>query len=151
MSQLESLVAFQITRLANKLNAQARAMLAQTTDLNLAEWRVIRMLGLDATDSSAVRAAIGLDKGQFSKTVASLTANNLIKANQDTQDKRRLKLALTLAGIAIHEKVAPYTNERNARLLEQLSDREKKQFFEILRKIDRAAGDLSFLDDKSSE
>lgn len=151
MAKRDGLVAVQVIRLASKLNAQARAMVAKHSDLSLAEWRVIRMLGLGTTAAKEVREVSGLDKGQFSKTVATLTMKNLIKAEQDTQDRRRLKLALTMAGIAIHEKVSPYTNKRNVRLLEQLSNGEKKQFFETLKKIDKAAGDLSFLDDKSSE
>ncbi len=63
---IDQLVSYQVMQLNSKLNAQARAILVRYADLSLAEWRVIRMLGLDPSiTGKQVRDIIALDKGQF--------------------------------------------------------------------------------------
>lgn len=144
---VDQLVSYQVMQLNSKLNAQARTILAKHGDLSLAEWRVIRMIGLDPSlAAKQVRDIIGLDKGQFSKTVAALEQKGLIKVDPDPVDRRRIQLSLTKKGQATHTRIAPDIGQRNEHLLSQLSEREQSQFFKTLKKLDQAASDLSFLD-----
>ena len=144
---IDQLVSYQVMQLNSKLNAQARAILVRYSDLSLAEWRVIRMLGLDhSITGKQIRDIIALDKGQFSKTVSSLVAKGLIKSNINSEDRRRLELCLTTKGQNLHNKIAPDIGKRNAFLLDQLTASEQRSFFAALKKLGAVANEISFLD-----
>ena len=143
---VDQLVSYQVMQLNSKLNAQARAILARHGDFSLAEWRVIRMVGLGVSTAKEVRNVIGLDKGQFSKTVVTLTEKGLIKTVQDNEDRRKINLYLTKKGQSTHDRIAPDIGKRNIHLLDNLSEREQVQFFKTLQKLDSRASDLSFLE-----
>jgi DNA-binding MarR family transcriptional regulator len=78
--------------------------------------------------------AVGMDKGQISRTLAELVSRKLVAKADNPRDNRETLVCLTKAGLAAHDTIVAGAQERNRRLLEALS----KAYFEaLLGQIDR--------------
>lgn len=129
-----------IHQLALKIDAQGRALVARHSDLTLPQWRVIRVIGLEALDgSTALRKVMGFDKSQFSKTVNQLHARGLLAVSEHPHDRRQLHLSLTAAGRAVLDRLAPVLDARNDHLMKALAPEERKIIRAALSKLARAA------------
>ncbi|MDN2567151.1 bifunctional helix-turn-helix transcriptional regulator/GNAT family N-acetyltransferase [Aquibium sp. A9E412] len=66
----------------------------------LGEARLLFEIGEDGAPAGALRTALGLDSGYFSRIVRSLARQGLVAVTPDPADRRRRRLALTAAGRA---------------------------------------------------
>lgn len=138
--QTERLLPLQVAMLHGKLNAQARKLLGQVTDLTLPEWRVMRLIGLDIGNSSAtLRRAALMDKGQFSRTLTSLIERDLIVAQASAQDQRQWHLELTAHGQRTYAELAPTFDARQAHLTAALTPQELQTLIVAIDKLGIAA------------
>ncbi|WP_370204764.1 MarR family winged helix-turn-helix transcriptional regulator [Pararhodobacter marinus] len=129
-----------IHQLSLKIDAQGRALVARHSDLTLPQWRVIRVIGLEAPDgSTALRKLMGFDKSQFSKTVNQLRARGLLAVSAHPEDGRQLQLSLTEAGRAVLDRLGPVLDARNDLFLQALAPEELKVIRSALSKLGRAA------------
>ena len=78
--------------------------------------------------------AVGMDKGQISRALAELVSRKLVAKEVNPRDNRETLVCLTKAGLAAHDTIVAGAQERNRRLLEQLS---KDEFKVLLDQIDR--------------
>jgi DNA-binding MarR family transcriptional regulator len=78
--------------------------------------------------------AVGQDKGQISRALANLVSRKLIAKSANPKDSREVLVSLTATGLAAHDAIVEGAQERNRRLLEQLSEAE---FDALLRQIDQ--------------
>lgn len=141
-TQTKQLLPLQIAMLHGKLNAQARKLLSQLTDLTLPEWRVLRLLGLEIGKSSAtLRKAALIDKGQFSRIVTVLIERNLVVAHASAHDQRQWDLELTELGQATYSEIAPALDARQAHLTAALTPDERRVFMVAIDKLGLAAED----------
>ena len=62
-----------------------------------------------------------MDKGQISRALAELVARKLVAKAVNPEDNRETLVCLTRAGLAAHDTIVAGAQERNRRLLEQLS------------------------------
>lgn len=144
------LIALQILLLANRINAQGRAALARHDGPSLPEWRIIRVIGMGAAAiATDVSRTTGIDKGQFSRTLAALVAAGLVAQEPCPEDRRRVLLRLTPEGRALHDRLAPVLQARQRRLAEAIPEAERDRFFELIGRLMEAADDLTFLDVES--
>ena len=133
-------LSFMIHQLQMKLGAQARALLAKHGDLTLPQWRIIRVIGMDAADgSTAIRKVLGFDKSQFSKTVSQLQTRGLVEVLDHPVDRRQFRLALTGEGRAALDRLTPVLSARNAYLMQALSPEERALIRPALQKLSIAA------------
>ena len=133
-------LAYQIHQLSLRLASQGRAIIGRHSDLTLPQWRVIRMIGLDPTKgSTALRNAVGFDKGQFSKTTAALTDEGYIEIRPHPTDKRQFVPVLTAKGRAVLELLEPELDRRQAHLMSALTAEEQRLIGPILEKLFAAA------------
>ncbi|NVO26735.1 winged helix-turn-helix transcriptional regulator [Donghicola sp. C2-DW-16] len=129
-----------IHQLEMKLGAQARALLMKHGDLTLPQWRIIRVIGMDAADgSTAIRKVLGFDKSQFSKTVSQLQARSLVEVLDHPTDRRQFRLALTDEGRAVLCRLTPELDARNNFLMQALSSEERSLIRSALMKLSLAA------------
>jgi DNA-binding MarR family transcriptional regulator len=95
-------------------------------------------------------AATGRPKNSISVAVAKLERKRLLARRPSASDSRRMELRVTAAGREVFRKIVPLLAERERRMLQALSEPERRQFNVLLMKIaqkvpDWAVPDLSSL------
>ena len=124
----------QINMLANKLMLKSSAAYTQNFGIGMMEWRVISVLSSSPNSSlQSISDILGLDKAAVSRTVKKLEEKKYISIDGDETDKRVYVINLTPKGEQLYEVAADFAIEREKLLLENLSDDEKDQLFNILK------------------
>lgn len=142
---LDLLLSFQIAQLNSKLNAQARAIIANHGTLSLPQWRIIRLVAQKFVNTTtSVRKAAGIDKSQFSKTLNVLVLEGYVTVSPFDGDKRQLVIALTQKGVAAHGRLAPELVERQTHLLSALTPTERRTIFSAIQALAKAAERTDF-------
>jgi DNA-binding MarR family transcriptional regulator len=75
-----------------------------------------------------------MDKGQISRALAELVSRKLVAKAVNPRDNREVLVCLTRTGLIAHDTIVAGAQERNRRLLEQLS---KDDLAVLLAQIDR--------------
>ncbi|MCP3470309.1 MarR family transcriptional regulator [Bradyrhizobium sp. CCGUVB1N3] len=121
--------------LANLLKRGAILRYKRVAGLNSVEFGLVASLGRRPPMSVARLAeAVGQDKGQISRALAGLSSRKLIAKTPNPHDSREVLISLTKAGLAAHDAIVASAQERNRRLLQQLS---KDELDSLLAQIDR--------------
>ncbi|QOZ76792.1 MarR family transcriptional regulator [Bradyrhizobium sp. CCBAU 53351] len=121
--------------LANLLKRGAILRYKRLTGLSSVEFGLVASLGRRPPMSVARLAeAVGQDKGQISRALANLLSRKLIAKTANPKDSREVLISLTPAGLAAHDAIVEGAQERNRRLLEQLSEAE---FNTLLAQVDQ--------------
>ncbi|SFH71504.1 MarR family winged helix-turn-helix transcriptional regulator [Bradyrhizobium sp. cf659] len=121
--------------LANLLKRGAILRYKRLTGLSSVEFGLVASLGRRPPMSVARLAeAVGQDKGQISRALANLVSRKLIAKSANPKDSREVLVSLTATGRAAHDAIVGGAQERNRRLLEQLSEAELDA---LLRQIDQ--------------
>lgn len=135
---------YRIARLQARLNAQATELLKTHADISLSEWRVLAVMSNpDVTTQKDVLEAMGLDKGQVSRTLKRLETRQLIIMTSSTGDQRKRHVALSPKGQDLVQMILPIMKRRQAHLQSDLSAEEVNQLFELLNKLERKSGHLT--------
>jgi DNA-binding MarR family transcriptional regulator len=111
--------------LANLLKRGALLRYKRTAGLSSVEYGLVANLGRHPP-MSVVRLAetVGLDKGQISRALAVLVSRKLVAKAVNPRDNREVLVSLTKAGLAAHDAIVAGGQERNRRLLAELSEAE---------------------------
>jgi DNA-binding MarR family transcriptional regulator len=80
-------------------------------------------------------ASTGRPKNSISVAVSKLERKRLVLRRSSARDSRRMELRPTAEGLAVFEKVVPLLAERERRMVEVLTDAERRQFNAMLMKI----------------
>ncbi|EJN12894.1 transcriptional regulator [Bradyrhizobium sp. YR681] len=120
--------------LANLLRRGAILRYKRIAGLSSVEFGLVASLGRRPPMSVARLAeAVGQDKGQISRALAELVSRKLIAKSANPKDSREVLVSLTDAGLAAHDAIVEGAQERNRRLLKDLSEAE---FDALLRQVD---------------
>ncbi|HKU06494.1 MAG TPA: MarR family transcriptional regulator [Bradyrhizobium sp.] len=111
--------------LANLLKRGAMLRYKRLAGLSSVEYGLVANLGRHPP-MSVVRLAelVGLDKGQISRALAELVARKLVSKAVNPRDNREVLVSLTKTGLAAHDTIVAGAQERNRRLLAELSEAE---------------------------
>lgn len=138
-------IPFQIGQLHSVLNAQAKVILARHGDLNLAQWRIIRIVALGIADTTtAARKTLGIDKSQFSKSLSNLEKTGYIQVLPFEFDKRQYRIELTEKGRKANDRIGPELDARQTHLVASLSEEEQATFQKALKALAEAAKKTDF-------
>src|SRR5437899_7763334 len=120
---------------ANLLKRGAILRYKRLVGLSSVEFGLVASLGR-RPPMSVIRLAeaVGMDKGQISRALAELVTRKLVAKEANPRDNRETLVCLTKAGLAAHDTIVAGAQERNRRLLEQLSKDDLKL---LLDQIDR--------------
>jgi len=115
--------------------------------LSSVEYGLVANLGRNPP-MSVVRLAeaVGLDKGQISRALAELVARKLVAKAVNPRDNRETLVSLTKAGLAAHDAVVAGGQERNKRLLANLSEAEVAMLLDNIDRLTETA--VQMLDDE---
>lgn len=79
--------------------------------------------------------AVAMDPATSQGVTQRLLAKNLIRREDDPDDRRRAILSLTIEGEAVLRRLIPLGRQVTAETLEPLSPAEQEQFLRLLRKL----------------
>ena len=121
--------------LANLLKRGAILRYKRLAGLSSVEFGLVASLGRHPP-MSVVRLAeaVGMDKGQISRALAELVSRKLVAKAVNPRDNRETLVCLTKAGLVAHDVIVAGAQERNKKLLDQLS---REELDVLLGQIDR--------------
>lgn len=135
--------------LANLLKRGAMLRYKRLTGLSSVEFGLVASLGRRPPMSVARLAeAVGQDKGLISRALAELVSRKLIAKAANPNDNREVLISLTKAGLAAHDAIVAGAQERNRRLLQQLS---REELDALLVQIDRLTATAADMLDSERE
>lgn len=138
-------LSFQIAQLHSALNAQAKAIIARYGNLNIAQWRIIRLVAWDiANTTTAVRKAAGIDKSQFSKTLSVLEKEGFVEILPYEDDRRQHLIVLTEKGVSAHDQLGPELDARHQHLLAALTPEQRAVIHDAIKALSEAAQTTEF-------
>ncbi len=128
-----------IMLLAQKIAASASAAYRPRFGVGLTDWRVLAALGAEPWIAPAqIAQACGLDKAAVSRSLSALRAAGLV-ASEDGTAQRGGALALTDAGLALHDRLVEAAKEREHLLLEGFTPAERALLANFLARLIRTA------------
>ena len=140
---LERYVPALLTFVANKLSRSATATYQKHFGINVTAWRILSLLAIEPDiPARRICQVIGFDKGPVSRTLATMSAQDLVTVRPDPGSRRSHVIALTPNGRAMHDRIITVALERERRLLECLDAREQDT---LIRLLLRLHGNLSAL------
>jgi len=125
LAPITAMMSSRLMVLANLLKRGAILRYKRLAGLSSVEFGLVASLGRQPP-MSVVRLAeaVGMDKGQISRALAELVARRLVAKAVNPRDNRETLVSLTRAGLAAHDTIVAGAQERNRRLLDQLSPHE---------------------------
>ncbi|MFB9267881.1 MarR family winged helix-turn-helix transcriptional regulator [Bradyrhizobium erythrophlei] len=122
LAPITAMMSSRLMVLANLLKRGAILRYKRLAGLSSVEFGLVASLGR-RPPMSVVRLAeaVGMDKGQISRALAELVARKLVAKAVNPRDNRETLVSLTKTGLAAHDAIVAGAQERNRRLLEQLS------------------------------
>ncbi|MEM9054779.1 MAG: MarR family winged helix-turn-helix transcriptional regulator [Pseudomonadota bacterium] len=133
---LDSFLPYRLSVLSNAVSRQVADIYEREFALSIWQWRVIAVLGEQAgMTSTEVAQRTLMDKPTVSRAVASLLDRRLVERITDNEDRRRMPLALTDAGVQIYHAIIPRALECEQALLDSLSAEEIAMLQKVLGKL----------------
>lgn len=145
---LEAFLPYRLNVLAGLTSSVLAQLYAERFGLSIPAWRVIVTLGQHGQRTARDMAPLGvMHKSTVSRAVSSLEERKLIVRRPNLNDRREELLALTPAGRAIYEAVAPQALAVEERLLSALTPQEQSTFSALVDKLTAQARSLASDDD----
>lgn len=147
--ELENFLPYRLSVLSNRVSQIIASRYETRFGMVMTEWRVMAVLGrFPNLSAGGVAERTAMDKVAVSRAVAGMLKRGLIERDTHGDDRRRSVLALSPAGYAVYDEVAPMALECERRLLAPLSEEERTV---LNRLIDRLQADgLACLDGATS-
>jgi DNA-binding MarR family transcriptional regulator len=138
LDPIQEAITVRITIASRYLTGLRRDTLAED-ELARGDYKVLLMLrrvGPPYTTSpSHLADMLGLTRGALSVRLGPLEQAGLIERTVDAQDRRRVHVRLTNAGNGVFEQHSAREDDGEARMLAGLSNDEKQQLADLLRKV----------------
>jgi len=129
----EELITFRVSVLSQLLSRVVEGSVGRELGLSSRQWRVLVMLNrLGPTTSGQVAAATRFDHSQVSRASYELLDKGLIAMDGDPDDRRRQRLSVTPAGMAVLRRGIVGSAERQARLRGCLGEADYEAFRRIV-------------------
>ena len=128
-----------ITLLAQKISATASATYRPRFGVGVTDWRIVALLAAEPWIAPVrIAEATGLDKAAVSRSLRDLRAAGFVEARAGEASRRRSVLALTAAGLALHDRLVDAARERERLLLQSFSAEERARLQDFLDRMTRA-------------
>ncbi len=131
--RLERFVPYRLSVLANVISGSIAAAYAERFELTIPQWRVLAVLAEQPGASAAeVAQCTAMDKVAVSRAVQSLLRAGRLEREFAPTDRRRSRLRLSRAGLAVHAKVVPMALAYESALLQVLPSADRAALDRIL-------------------
>lgn len=141
---LQAFLPFRIARLAARTSAAISQVYADAHGLSRDEWRVLAATGeAESQPTRAIAEQTGLDKVAISRAASALEDRGLIRRTEDRADRRIKILRLTEDGADALREIERQVRDREAYLLEALTDAEHDALESAIEKLCARAESLT--------
>lgn len=136
LGRLAEFLPYQLSVTSNAVSSLIAGRYRSRFGLKITEWRVMAVLGdAGAATQRQLAEATLMDKVAVNRACKVLEDRGLIARQPNTSDGRSHLLELTGEGSAIHDEVMPLALESEAEVFSVLSDDEREQFRQTLRRL----------------
>jgi DNA-binding MarR family transcriptional regulator len=140
--ELEKFLPYRLSVLSNTVSQAIANEYQSRYDLSVTEWRVMAVLArFEGLSAREVAERTAMDKVAVSRALARLVEAGRVSRDTHDSDRRRSVLALTDAGWAIHDEVAPMARTHERQVLARLDAEERLWLERILNKLDGRVSD----------
>lgn len=141
MLRLDQFLPYRLSVASNAVSTRISATYRKGFGLKIPEWRLIAILaeGGEMTPLAIGRSA-RIDKISVSRAAAAMIARGLVCQRDNPDDGRSHLLSLSADGLALYAQIAPAALTMERELLASLSDDERSQLDQLLRRVETAAG-----------
>ncbi|MBI5257181.1 MAG: MarR family transcriptional regulator [Burkholderiales bacterium] len=142
--KLATFFPYRLAVLADTVSRSMAQVYAERFDLSRDEWRVLAGLAeRGPMKTTELIRHTTLDKMQVSRAVARMEGNGLLARETDPDDKRGQRLRLLPAGRALHRKIVPMVQAREAYLLEGLGAEQRALLEQAIDRVMERANQLA--------
>jgi DNA-binding MarR family transcriptional regulator len=143
LAPITAMLSSRLMVLANLLKRGAILRYKRLAGLSSVEFGLVASLGR-RPPMSVIRLAeaVGMDKGQISRALAELVSRKLVAKAVNPRDNRETLVCLTKAGLAAHDAIVAGAQERNRRLMEQLSKDELETLLSHIARLTETAAEM---------
>ena len=133
---LENYVPAFLTWIANKLSSSASSIYRRRFGVGIVEWRIMALLAVEPwITAGRICEVIGLDKAGVSRSLRFLLDKGFAETRYRDNNNRRQFIALTRAGIELHDRIALVARAREEQLLTGFSDAERAAAVRLLARM----------------
>jgi DNA-binding MarR family transcriptional regulator len=137
---LERFLPYRLSVLSNRISTAIARLYARRFDLDIAEWRVIAVLGrFGAMSANGVCERTQMDKVRVSRAVARLVGAGRLVRRTDAADRRRSVLAVSDAGRQLYAEIAPLALSVERRLMAALPASDRAELDRLLELLEASA------------
>lgn len=124
---LEDFLPYRLNRLADDVSLRFSALYKKRFGMTRPEWRLLATLGQYGTmTATEIGKHSSMHKTKVSRAVASLEERRWLERRASPEDKRVEHLELSKAGERAYKELVPLARDFEARLLDHLSDKDRK-------------------------
>lgn len=143
MLRLADFLPYRLSVASNTVSSVIATAYESLFGLKIAEWRLVAVIAEgEYLTQQTIGAATRMDKVTVSRAAIALVERGLVERKANPDDLRSHHLALTIAGQALYDSVAPKALELEARIFSGLEPDEISAFVAILDRISAAASGL---------
>jgi len=126
-----------ITNLAQRIASSATAAYLPRWGVGITDWRILALLA-----AAPWTAPVEIGEAAVSRALRGLIDKEFVEMRADETRRRRQPLALTRAGLAVHDEIVTLARQREARLLTGFTTQERAQLSDFLARLGREAAQL---------
>jgi DNA-binding MarR family transcriptional regulator len=137
MLELERFLPYRLSVLSNRISQAIARIYQERFGLDVTEWRIMAVLGrFPGLSAGEVAERTAMDKVAISRGVGRLLERGLVTRAIHEDDRRRSVLALSSAGQAVYDEIAPLALDYERRLLAELGEEEREWLQRLLERLD---------------
>jgi DNA-binding MarR family transcriptional regulator len=135
---MDAFIPAALTNLAQKITSTASAIYRPRFGVGITDWRIIALLAAEPWIAPVrICEATGLDKAAVSRSLRDLAEAGLVEVRTGEPNRRRLPVALTAKGLAVHDRIVIVALARQERLLKGFSSDERAQLRAFIARMQR--------------
>src|SRR5271165_6660914 len=130
---MDAFIPAALTNLAQKITATASATYRPRFGVGITDWRIVALLAAEPWIAPVrIRESTGLDKAAVSRSLRDLAKAGLVEVRGGKPNRRRLPVALTSKGLAVHDRIVGVALARQELLLKGFSADERAQLRDFI-------------------
>ena len=136
---LDAFLPYRAARLATALSRALAAQYEQRYDISVAEWRVLVHL-TQRTEISVrdIFTRVDMDRARVTRAVQRLAAHGYVSKLVNQDDRRLVKLALTMSGMALASELSALAASFEAEIIAALPNGSRDQLMAQFNRIEAA-------------
>lgn len=133
---LENYVPALLTYLAINLSGGAAAIYRRQFGISITDWRIMALLAREPWMAAGrVTEVYGFDKAAVSRSINAMLSKGLIETRFKGDNRRRKHIALTPAGLTMHDAIVQIALGREKQLVAGLSGAERDTVVRLLTRM----------------